>query len=316
MIVFTDNKKGAEDVFTINREWIPEDYSAIDQNLEPLIHRLYGDKHVYRNVSRVPGRWQYAFFVKSAPSSHFDLLVESSQGNFPLPDGILCIAGSGRHFHGQRGRPWAAKAGNIHLSIYLSPSKKIDYYHAGLPILSAVSIVQTIDTIEDLKECAKIKWVNDVQIQGAKVAGFLVHTNSVKDRVSGVILGIGLNVEKTPRVTPDVFFPKAGSLREFLPSTSTITRKKILKHLLKSLDKNYGFLLDGKYKKLLDFYRKRSLVIGREVQIFPDVPNKKQTPISSGTVKQIGENLELWMEGQKKPVTDGRLVLIHKKRAD
>jgi biotin-(acetyl-CoA carboxylase) ligase len=89
-----------------------------------------------------------------------------------------------------------------------------------------------------------------------------------------------------------------------------------LKHLLKSLDKNYGLLLDGKYKKLLDFYRKRSLVIGREVQIFSDIPNKKQTTISSGTVKQIGDNLELWMEGQKKPVTEGRLVLIHKKRAD
>ena len=313
MIVFTDSKKGAEDAFTIHREWIPEDYSAIDQNLEPLIHRLYGDKSVYRSTSRIPGRWQYAFFVKSAPSSHFDLLMESSQGNFALPDGILCIAGSGRHFHGQKGRPWTAQEGNIHLSIYLSPSKKIDHYHAGLPALSAVSIVQTIDTIEDLKGWAKIKWVNDVQIQGAKVAGFLVHTHSVQDRVIAVILGIGLNVEKTPHITPDVFLPKVGSLREFLPSTSTVTRKKILKHLLKSLDKNYGLLLDGKYNNLLDFYRKRSVVIGREVKIFSDIYQEKQRSISFGTVKQIGDNLELWMEGQKKPVTDGRLVLIPKK---
>lgn len=316
MIVFTDNKKGAENAFTIHREWIPEDYSAIDQNLEQLIHRLYSDKPVYRSASRVPGRWQYAFFINSAPSSHFDLLVESSQSGFALPDGILCIAGSGRHFHGQRGRPWTAQEGNIHLSIYLSPGKKIDHYHAGFPVLSAVSIVQTIDTIEDLNGCAKIKWVNDVLIQGTKVAGFLVHTHSVQDRITAVILGIGLNVEKTPRLTPDVFVPEAGSLREFLPSLSIVTRKKILKNLLESLDKNYGLLLNGQYKKLLDFYRKRSLVIGREVQIFSDIPNKTQTTISSGTVEQIGDNLELWMEGQKNPVTDGRLVLIHKKRAD
>jgi len=281
-----------------------------------LIHRLYGDKSVYRSASRVPGRWQYAFFVKSAPSSHFDLLVELSQGGFPLPEGILCIAGSGRHFHGQKGRPWTAQEGNIHLSIYFSPGKKIDHYHAGLPVLSAVSIVQTIDTIEDLKGLAKIKWVNDVQIQGAKVAGFLVHTHSVQDRITSVILGIGLNVEKTPHVTSDDFVPKVGSLKEFLPSHSAVSRKKILEHLLESLDKNYALLLDGQYKKLLDFYRKRSLVIGREVQIFSDIPNKKHLSISSGTVEQIGNNLELWMEGQKKPVTDGRLVLIHKKRAD
>jgi len=316
MIVFTDNKKGAEDAFTIHREWKPEDYSAIDQNLEPLIHRLYGDKPVYRSTSWVPGRWQYAFFVKSAPSSHFDLLVESSQGNFDLPDGTLCIAGSGRHLHGQRGRPWTAQEGNIHLSIYLSPGKKIDHYHTGLPVLSAVSIVQTIDATEGLEGCAKIKWVNDVKIQGAKVAGFLVHTHTVQDRVCSVILGIGLNVEKTPHITPDVFLPKVGSLREFLPSTSTVTRKKILKQLLEFLDKNYDLLLDGQYKKLLDFYRKHSLVIGREVQIFSDIPNKKQIIISSGTVEKIGENLEIWMEGQTKPVTKGRLVLIHKKRTD
>lgn len=227
MIVFTDNKKGAENTFTIHREWIPEDYSAIDRDLEQLIHRLYGDKPVYRSTSRIPGLWQYAFFVKSAPSSHFDLLVESSQGNFALPDWLLCIAGSGSHFHGQKGRPWTAQEGNIHLSIYISPGKKIDHYHAGLPVLSAVSIVQTIDATEGLKGWAKIKWVNDVQIQGAKVAGFLVHTHSVQDRITGVILGIGLNVEKTPRLTHDVFVPKVGSLREFLPSTSSITRKKM-----------------------------------------------------------------------------------------
>ncbi len=316
MIVLSDNKKDAEKVFAIHQEWVPEDYSSIDQNLEPLVNKLYSDNPVYRSMSQISGRWQYAFFVKCAPSSHFDLLVESSQDDSTLPDGILCIAGSGRHFHGQRGRPWAAQKGNIHLSISLTPNRKIDHYHAGLPVLSAVSLVQAIDATEGLKGSAQIKWVNDVQIQEAKVAGFLVHTHTVQDRISGIILGIGLNVEQTPQVTPDAFVPRVSSLRESLPSRSAVKRELILKHLLESLDKNYGLLLDGQYKKLLDIYRKRSLVIGREVQIFTDIPNKKQTTISSGTVEQIGENLELWMEGQKNPVTDGRLVVIHKKRTD
>jgi len=316
MIVFTDNKKDAEKVFSILKEWKPADYSVIDQSLVPLVNKLYGSKPVYRNESPFLGRWQYAFFVKNAPSSHFDLLVESSQGNHALPDGILCMAGSGHHFHGQRGRPWTAQEGNIHLSICLSPGKRINHYHAGLPVLSAVSIVQSIDSIEGLKGEAKIKWVNDVLIQGTKVAGFLVHTHTVQDRVTGIILGIGLNVEKTPDIIPDDFVPKVGSLREFLPSPSVITRKSILKHLLEFLDKNYDLLLDGQYQKLLDFYREYSLVIGREVQIFSDIRGKKQTAISSGTVETIGDNLELWMEGQEKPVMDGRLVLIPKERSD
>jgi biotin-[acetyl-CoA-carboxylase] ligase BirA-like protein len=316
MIVFTDNKKDAEKAFSILKEWKPADYSVIDQKLVPLMNRLYGDKPVYRSMRRVLGRWHYAFFVKHAPSSHFDLLVESSQGNQTLPDGILCIAGSGRYFHGQKGRSWVAEEGNIHLSIYLSPGKRIYHYHAGLPVLSAVSIVQTIDSTEGLKGEAKIKWVNDVLIEGKKVAGFLVHTHTVQDRVTGIILGIGLNVEKIPHIIPDDFVPKVGSLREFLPSPSAVTQKSILKHLLEFLAKNYDLLLDGQYKKLLDFYREYSLVIGREVQIFSDIRGKKHTAISSGTVETIGDNLELWMEGQEKPVTEGRLVLIPKERSD
>jgi biotin-(acetyl-CoA carboxylase) ligase len=131
-----------------------------------------------------------------------------------------------------------------------------------------------------------------------------------------IILGIGLNIEKTPRIKPDVFTPKVGAIREFCPPSSTVTKKSILRLLLEFLDKNYGLLLEGQYEQLLDIYRKNSLVIGREVQVFPNVPDEKQAPISSGTVEKIGDNLELWMEGQKNPVIEGRLVLTPKPRED
>jgi biotin-[acetyl-CoA-carboxylase] ligase BirA-like protein len=310
MIVFTDNKNGAEKVFTIHREWIPVESSAIDPNLLPWMNRLYGEKQMYRGESRISELWQYAFFVQKAPSSHFDLLAESSQQNGNLPDGTMFVAGSGLHFHGQKGRPWAAQEGNIHLSIYFSPGKRISHYHAGLPVLSAVSIVQAIDAIEDLKGHSQIKWVNDVLILGKKVAGFLVHTHSVQDRVTGIILGIGLNVEKIPDITPDHIVLKAGSLREFLPATSAMTQKRILGCLLESLEKNYRLLLDGQYKKLVDFYRHRSAVIGQKVQIFSESRSCKQKPKASGIVERIGDNLELWLEGQKEPVTEGRLAFI------
>lgn len=310
MIVFTDNKIGAAKAFTIHQEWIPADLSPIDHRLEPWINRLYGDKPVYRSECRVSELWQYAFFVQTAPSSHFDLLVNSSQHNLVLPGGTLFVAGSGHSFHGQKGRPWAAQEGNIHLSVYFSPDKRIGHYHAGLPVLSAVSIVQAIDAVKDLSQVAQIKWVNDVLIHGKKVAGFLVHTQTVQDRVTGIILGIGLNVEQTPDISPDAIVVKAGSIREFLPPTSAITQKQILRSLLESLEKNYGFLLDGQYKTLLGIYRKRSAVIGRKVHIFSDTPNSERTPQFSGTVAKIGDNLELWLEGQNEPVTEGRLAFI------
>ena len=308
MIVFADNKKGADEVFHLHRQWERADFSAIDPRLLPLVHRLYGEKTAYKNESRTLERWSRAFYVQNTSSSHFDLLLELNRQNLNLPDGILCVAGSGNHFHGQRGRPWAAEEGNIHLCIHLSPNKRISHYHAGLPVLSAVSIVQAIDTIDGLEGVAEIKWVNDVLIDGTKVAGFLVHTQSVHDRITTIVLGIGFNVQKTPNITPDVFSPKVGSVQDFLPSPAGVTLKEILKQLLESLDKNYGLLCSGQYHELLDFYRKRSAVIGREVHILSDVPGKERTIVSSGIVEKIGDNLELWMEGQNKPVTEGRLA--------
>jgi hypothetical protein len=71
-------------------------------------------------------------------------------------------------------------------------------------------------------------------------------------------------------------------------------------------------MLEGKCKELLDSYRKRSLVIGQCVKILSDTPGKEQEEIASGIVKDIGDNLELILEGEKNPVTKGRLILIHK----
>ena len=64
MIIFTDDKRSAEKTLPVHQEWIPEDSSAIDHNLEPLKNKLYGDKPVYKTVSRISGLWRYAFFCQ------------------------------------------------------------------------------------------------------------------------------------------------------------------------------------------------------------------------------------------------------------
>jgi hypothetical protein len=53
-------------------------------------------------------------------------------------------------------------------------------------------------------------------------------------------------------------------------------------------------------------------VIGQRVRILSDTPEEGQEEIASGIVKEIGENLELFLEGEKKPVTKGRLILTDK----
>ncbi len=309
MIIYTDDSDYTEHILPGREPWTPYDKSAVDPNLQHLKKRLFPTGTVYTRVSDKHGRWTHALVVKHAPSSHFDQLVELSQKEVKLPDGTLCLAGSGRKFHGHRQRPWSAVEGNIHLAVSLSPRRIIKNFHTGFPVLVAVSLIDALDAFKSLHGRAGIKWVNDILIDGAKVAGFLVHTQSVEETVLTAILGIGLNVEKTPRIQPDSFVPEVASLRNFVQDEFALNQERVLSQLLNCLDKNYDLLLSGRYSTLLNSYKERSLVIGHHVKVVSDAPSKTSKEIASGIVVDIGVNLELFLKGRKKPITSGRLIL-------
>lgn len=310
MIVFADDKVYGETLFPGKSDWSRFAPSTSDSNLCALIQRFYHRRPVYTKDHTLGGKWTHAFVVKHAPSSHFDHLIALRQNNVKLPDGILCLAGSGRKFHGQKKRSWSAVKGNIHLSVYLSPCRAIKSFHTGFPVLAAVSLIQALDSFEELEGRAMIKWVNDIFINESKVAGFLVHTQSMDSTVCSAILGIGINVEKTPRLEPDPFVPKIDSLRSYVGDPLALNQEKVLRPLLRSLDNNYTLLLNGQYFTLFKAYRERSLVLGRYVKIVSDTPGKIPREIARGKIEDIGANLELFLKGHKRPVTAGRLILI------
>lgn len=309
MIIFTDDREYAEHILPAQEQWISFNPDAAGPNLLKLISRLYPSKVMYTREIRKDMRWAYVLAVKHASSSHFDHLIALSQKDVELPDGTLCLAGSGCKFHGLRHRRWSAVEGNIHLAVSLSPHRIIKNFHTGFPVLVAVSLIDALDAFKALHGRAGIKWVNDILIDGAKVAGFLVHTQSVEDTILTAILGIGLNVENTPRIQPDSFVPEVASLRNIVQDEFALNQERVLFQLLNSLDKNYDLLLSGRYSTLLKSYKERSLVIGHHVKVMSDTPSKTSKEIASGIVVDIGVNLELFLKGRKKPITSGRLIL-------
>jgi biotin-(acetyl-CoA carboxylase) ligase len=131
----------------------------------------------------------------------------------------------------------------------------------------------------------------------------------MKDVVSSAVLGIGLNVETTPSVEPTPYVPRVAALRGFAPDPNACTLEIVLERLVHALDKNYRSYLDGGYKALIDRYRERSIITGREVTIRSDDPGTEPAVIASGRVSGLGENLELLIKGIDKPVSRGRLIL-------
>jgi BirA family biotin operon repressor/biotin-[acetyl-CoA-carboxylase] ligase len=143
-------------------------------------------------------------------------------------EGTLVVAEAQTAGRGRRGRHWLSpeKTG-IYLSLILKPDLE-PFNIAQIPIVAGIAVCEGIAEITNLKP--RIKWPNDVLLQGKKVAGILVEMSAEPERVHYLILGIGINVN-TPAATftSDLQQP-ATSLAE--AAGDGVNRRKLLQACL------------------------------------------------------------------------------------
>ncbi|UCC81533.1 MAG: hypothetical protein JSW46_10985 [Gemmatimonadota bacterium] len=309
MLVYTDSVDFARTVLGRGSDLWSAPASEPPEDLRSLLESAYGTRQIRESTVHGGSDWDYLLLVEVAERSHYDLLIELSRAGVRLPDRALCLAGAGERFHGFKGRAWSAPPGNTYLSACLRPSKAVDRPATSFTVLAAVSVVDAIDSLPGLEGSAGIKWVNDIIIDDAKVGGVLAYTQSVGGTVGGAVLGIGVNVETEPEIEPTPFVPRAGTLRGATSRPSSCTQGSFFTGLADALDANYGLLLGGQYEVLLQRYRERSIVIGRQVTLCGDEPGSELDVIAHGRATGIGDGLELMIEGYERPFTKGRLII-------
>ncbi len=101
--------------------------------------------------------------------------------------------GTGRH-----GRPWISEKGNLYISLLLRPECPARQV-TQLSLMSGLAVAETIQTYMQEPQKLKLKWPNDVLIDGEKCAGILLETELYQSgAVKWVVIGIGINVNKAP----------------------------------------------------------------------------------------------------------------------
>jgi BirA family transcriptional regulator, biotin operon repressor / biotin---[acetyl-CoA-carboxylase] ligase len=103
--------------------------------------------------------------------------------------------------HGRGGRPWQSLPGNLLFSVVMRPLVPA-FRAAELGFLSAVVTAECVAELLPRGDGVGLKWPNDVQIDGAKVAGILPEAQGTHEALGWVVLGIGLNVAHAPVNTP------------------------------------------------------------------------------------------------------------------
>jgi biotin-[acetyl-CoA-carboxylase] ligase BirA-like protein len=308
MIVYADNLNYASKIVPNITSWKSCSIININQSDRSFIGYILKSKNIYYSEIESNSNWKYLVVKKHSDQSQFDILYELSKNKTDLPDGILCLSDTGTKFHGYRNRDWHAQSGNLHLSILRKPGISLSNFHVGFLILAAVSVIQTIDLIPDLKGKAWIKWVNDIFIDESKVSGVITQSHTIGEIVSGVIFGIGLNIAQAPNVESELFIRSTTYLHKYLENKNIYDIHFIFTNFISILKNNYAELLLEGNEKLFNFYCNRSKLIGNNVVIYSDSQGGEYQIIAKGKVIDIGKNLELYLENQKYPVTKGRLI--------
>ena len=261
---------------------------------------------VYRNA---PAPWRQIMAVSHSAVSQMDGIRALLQANTVPPTPFACLAVTGDNFHGNRGRPWHALEGNLHLTALFSPNRPTNELGLGLSMLPTLAVVDALIHFNTFDQKPRIKWVNDVLLGNRKVSGVITSTLTKGNRIEHVVLGIGVNIAITPKLPNGKFVQQPSSLREF-SSDTIITLPAILATLLKSLAKRHKQLLEHGPGALHDDYIHHNCVIGRKVEVWEETAGECDNGklIASGRVTDILPDLSLRLDTVAEPVQRGRLI--------
>ena len=175
-----------------------------------------------------------------------------------VKDFTVIVADMQKGGRGRTGKSFTSPKGSgVYFSIILHPKDSYDFSYFDLTtVKAAVAVAEGIKESTDKQ--AEIKWVNDLFLKGKKICGILSELDADFESrsVKSVIVGIGINVNK----------PKDDSFKDLKDIAgyigTDVIRNEILSSILNAFYENNYVKSD---KEIIDYYKKHSLVIGRDL---------------------------------------------------
>ncbi|MHB0912801.1 MAG: biotin--[acetyl-CoA-carboxylase] ligase [Armatimonadota bacterium] len=153
------------------------------------------------------------------------------------PPGTVAVAREQTAGRGRLGREWVSPPSGLYLSVVLPPAS--EPWH-----IAFVAAVAACLAVRRLGPPARIKWPNDILIEGRKVCGILVE---------GTVVGFGVNVGEA----------------EYPPGAASIPVEiaEMERELLSALSEVQAVYEAEGFPPILDAWREMDCTVGREVSV-------------------------------------------------
>lgn len=216
--------------------------------------------------SRMDTRWagQELHYFQEIDSTN---LEAKRLGEQNTPHGTLVIAEKQTAGRGRRGKGWESPAGSsIYMTILLRP--ELEPVHAPmLTLVMAMAVTKAIQQETTLE--AKIKWPNDVVVNGKKVVGILTEMSTEIDYINHVVIGVGINVN-TPEF-PEEISATATSLA--LEIGKQIRRSPLIVSVMQQFETYYEHFIQRKdLAFLMEEYNSSLVNCDQEVRVLGKEP--------------------------------------------
>lgn len=184
----------------------------------------------------------------------------------------LVVALSQTGGRGRMGRSFYSPNGTgIYFSLLLHPEYAIEK-SLFLTVMAAVSVAETV--MKYNKNDVKIKWVNDIYIDGKKVCGILTEGAINSDKMLDyAVVGIGINV-----IAPENGFPqdiKDIATAIFPGNTEAYIKERIVADVINRFFSMYN----GDDKDFVKRYKEYSYLTGKEINIISGENTRPATVI-------------------------------------
>lgn len=188
-----------------------------------------------------------------------NILARNMAGS--VDEGTVVIAESQTGGRGRMGHKWISPEGGIWLSVVLKPIMQ-PLHAPRITLLAGVAVAKTIRSYGLL---AKIKWPNDVLINGKKVCGILTEIGAEMDSIQYVVVGVGIDANVDTETFPEEFRDSSTSLKNELGYD--INRVEFVQKLLIELETLYLKFQKEGFTSIMEEWRMMSATIGQWVKI-------------------------------------------------
>ena len=206
------------------------------------------------------------------------------------PHMTVVVAGRQKKGRGRLKRVWLSARGGLYFTMVLRPDIPV----ALSPRISFLASLVLADTLHRRYAIdARVKWPNDILVNGKKLCGMLAEMEAEADMVTFVNIGIGINVNHLPR-------PKeqpATSLKRLLKKD--VSRTALLADFLKSFNDRFS---GEALVNVIAEWKRYTMTLNQPVRI---VTTRETTEGIAEDVDETGALLLRLADGSQKKIICG-----------